>query len=509
MEYKSLKTSVFSLDTAFCESAEQAIDVDFTLPEYYPDVSKILKCRAVSRVVSKGISGSNVLIEGCVTVTVIYCGSDNCISSYEYQYPFSKNFDTGIDTDGCILKAKSKCEYINCRAVTSRKIDVHGAAGIYVTLSRRNITEVISDIDNSDVELLRGNVPATMPIGCNDKYLSIEEEIELGGGQPDIQCLIRYDADAYVTDNKILAGKAVVKGDMGVKILYSSENGAVHTVRCTLPFSQMLEMDGITDQCTCESKVYVACLEIKPRISASGESRSFLLNAKLLITSDCCCNNDIDVILDAYSRKYETNVSKNDICFSKIHENIHENFNCKKNFDFTGNSINAISDIWCDVKIENVVFNSDEMRITGAVTASVIAADGDNNPCFYEKIVDFDYTHPINTQNGTFKCTPEITVAGISYTITGTSNVELRIELNISAAIYECCTVPLITDMVLNNDTVKKPESSAMILYFADGGENVWDIAHKYFASVEEIRKINQIDENILKNDKMLLIPNN
>ena len=85
MEQKNLKTSVFSLDTVFCESAEQPIDIDFTLPDYYVDISKILKCRAISRISSKSINGSSAAIEGCVTVTVIYCGNDNCISSYEYQ----------------------------------------------------------------------------------------------------------------------------------------------------------------------------------------------------------------------------------------------------------------------------------------------------------------------------------------------------------------------------------------------------------------------------------------
>ena len=78
MEHKNLKTNVFSLETVFNDSAELPLDVDFTLPDYYQDVSKILKCRAVPRIASKSISGSNVSVEGTVTVTVIYCSEDNC-----------------------------------------------------------------------------------------------------------------------------------------------------------------------------------------------------------------------------------------------------------------------------------------------------------------------------------------------------------------------------------------------------------------------------------------------
>ena len=48
MEEKIIKTNVLVNDVLFNETAEQPIDVDFSLPDFCPDISKILKCRAVS-----------------------------------------------------------------------------------------------------------------------------------------------------------------------------------------------------------------------------------------------------------------------------------------------------------------------------------------------------------------------------------------------------------------------------------------------------------------------------
>lgn len=509
MEQKNLKTSVFSLDTVFCESAEQPIDIDFTLPDYYVDISKILKCRAISRISSKSINGSSAAIEGCVTVTVIYCGNDNCISSYEYQYPFSKSFDTSINTEGCIISAKTKCEYINCRAVTGRKIDVHGAVGIYVTIKKRKLTDVISDCDDCNIELLRDSVPATVPMGCAEKYLLIEEEIELGTSQPDIRCVIRYDAEAVITDSKILAGKSVVKGDLKLKLLYApEENTAPQTIRYQIPFSQLIEIDGISDECDCESKVSIAHLEVKPRVSASGECRQLMLTAKLLITSECCCNNDVPVIVDAYSKKYEADICKNEICFDKIIENINQSFNCKKNIEFSEGSLQEVSDMWCEVKTESVKFGDNAMCVRGVVTAYIIACDSKQIPVFYEKTIDFEYTHPMNI-SGEFKCSPEITVTSANYTLTGECNMELRIELNICASIYKCSNLPLITDIKINDGKPIFKNNSAMTVYFASAGEKVWDIARRYFADVEELKQINEIADDILASDKMILIPSN
>ena len=93
MEEKILKTSVYVNDIVFNETAEQPVDVDFSLPDYCPDISKIFKCRAVSRISSKSMNGKNITVDGYVCITVLYCDASEKLCSYEYQYPFSKNIE--------------------------------------------------------------------------------------------------------------------------------------------------------------------------------------------------------------------------------------------------------------------------------------------------------------------------------------------------------------------------------------------------------------------------------
>ncbi|MBQ8266920.1 MAG: LysM peptidoglycan-binding domain-containing protein, partial [Clostridia bacterium] len=140
--------------------------------------------------------------------------------------------------------------------------------------------------------------------------------------------------------------------------------------------------------------------------------------------------------------------------------------------------------------------------------AYIIAEDSDNIPTFYEKAIDFEYTHPMDTL-GEFKCSPEITVTGANYTLTGECNMELRIDLNICASVYKCSNVPLITEIKVNDKPVQKTNSGAMTVYFASTGERIWDIARRYFADVEELKQINEISDDILTSDKMILVPTN
>lgn len=510
MEEKKIKTPVFAMDTVFSDSAEVPIDVDFTLPDYCPDITKILKCRAVSRISSKGINGRSITLEGNVVITVIY--SDDCcrLSSYEYQYPFSKTFETAVEPDGCSICCNTKCEYINCRAVTSRKIDIHGAAGIWVSLCRKKCTEVISDFDDANIELRRGIAPATSPIGMAEKQLLLEEEIEIGQGQPSIRSLIRYDTATTVKECKLLNGKVMIKGELIIRMLYCPEKGDPQTVRAVIPFSQLLEIEGITEECECDASIQVSYLEIKPRINASGESRSFTLNAKLYICCNGYCSNDLDIVLDAYSRKYEANITKNEISFSKISNNICENFSCKKNVEFPENSIASVVDLWCDIKTDAVKTTGGHLAVNGNVITSIIAINGDGEPVFFERSIPFEYRRPICCECDNVRCDPQIEVSSINYTLTSSGNMELRAELTINAAVYECNAMPLITDVAIDDKhKIAKKDRGAMTIYFASSGELVWDIARHYCASVQEIKEINDITCDKIETNRMILVPIN
>ena len=114
MEQKVLKTQVFTNDIIFNESAELPVDVDFMLPDYCPDIVKILKCRAQPMLVSKNVNGGAVGLDGTVAITLLYSDADNKICSYEHQFPFSKTFETGCDCNGANLSCKMKGGYPRC-----------------------------------------------------------------------------------------------------------------------------------------------------------------------------------------------------------------------------------------------------------------------------------------------------------------------------------------------------------------------------------------------------------
>ena len=347
-------------------------------------------------------------------------------------------------------------------------------------------------------------------MGYAEKYLLIEEDIRLGSSQPQIQSILKVNSAVCVKETKVINDKAVVKGEMTVCVLYCPENGNTpQAVKTVLPYSQIVDVEGISDTCECECKAEIAFLDIKPKATSNGEIKCFGLNAKILLTCEAYCGNEIPIICDAFSRKYEADIKKQTVSFEKITQNIKENYNCKKSIELDFN-INSVVDLWCVLQNNHTKFEGGNMVIAGTLVAGMIVCDENNIPLYIEKPIDFEYKHPFEEKIGIPHCNPELEVLSCGFTITSSTNIELRVEIGVNASIYEKKDLSLISDMEVDETRcIKRKTDSAMIIYFVSDNDTVWDIAHKYGASVNEIMNINNIENQSLETGKMLLVPIN
>lgn len=505
MERNILKSNVYTNEIAYCETLEQNVDIDYSLPDYCPDILRILKCKAVPRISLKNISGKTITLDGTVSITVYYSDEDGKVNSFCQSYPFEKIKETEIELDDTVIDVGSKCEYINCRAITSRKIDIHGACGINICVKRKKECEIVSDVEDETVEVLKGSAPATSPTGYAEKYVIIEEETEISGDSK-AERIFGYDADASIKETKIINGNVLVKGDMNVKIKYCLDD-KIKCFTTELPFSQVLEVETLGDTCKSTANVFVSFIEITPKTDSSGYFNSCFINAKLLVCAETYCENDIAVVFDAYSRKKNTEVSKDTICFNKLYKNLNEIFNCKKEINIESDGITGVLDNWCDIKINENGFFDNSLFVNGTVTACFIIENSEGLASYFEKPIDFSYKCPVDESIENLKCNPKILVSSCSYTITSVDSIEVRVELNVIAPIYKCMNIPVVLDIKQSDENSNKKQDFAMIVYFASKDEKLWDIAKKYSASSKEIKSINDIKNDIFESDTTILIP--
>ena len=146
-------------------------------------------------------------------------------------------------------------------------------------------------------------------------------------------------------------GKVMVKGTVKIYVLYQTSEGTrPQSFAEDFPFSQMVDVDGINDNCKCDSEVKVVFCELTPRPSADEEIRSFSVALKLAVSVKAYCDEEIPAVIDAYSTGGGCSFVKDKFTFKKIRESFSENFVAKKNLEFTDGAIGSVIDMWCEIK---------------------------------------------------------------------------------------------------------------------------------------------------------------
>lgn len=509
MNLRVLKQEMSVNNEFFNQSAEHSVELDLAVPEYYPEIQKVLKCRATPRVASSSINGQILSVEGNVNILLMYVTPKNELCSYEYILPFSHNFEFDGETIGCVPVCTVREEYINCRPTDVRNVELHGAIGINVKIIKKQSSEIVADIDGGNVVMNKGMAPATTPIGMTEKCMLIEEELELGNGQPSIRNILRYDAVVTNSECKIISNKVVCKGELKVFVLYCGEQtSSPQTFRTVIPYSQIIEIDGINDECECDVTSEVAQLEIKSRTSITGEARTFSLCGKLRFRATACCNNDLPVVYDAFSTKYETEIASKEIMIEKIFKTVNYSFVCKRNVEITSGTVGTVIDLWADTQIISSRIDNEELCVTGNMGIYILAYDSDGNPIYIERSVDFDCKTAAVGAKPQMRSNSSVKVKNIGYTIIDNCNIEISAELQLNSCIYNISKINVVNDITVSENCIKKSNSnSAMVIYFADAGERIWDIARKFNSSPDEISEINSVETPEIKCSKALLIP--
>ncbi len=507
MELKTVRQPLAVNETVYSGNGEIPVDEDFVLPDYYAEINKLLKCKVEGRVTSKSINTQSVTVDGHLCINILYCDKNGQLHSFEHITPISRSFDTSVEITGATVEAALKTEYANCRVVTERKVSVHGALSLSVKAVQQKKYDVVADITDNDIQIDRKEFPALNSIGNAEKNMLIEEELMLSPGQPPVEGVLRYCASPTVTEVKAVRNKAAVKGNLAVTVLYrSGKQCAVY--KCSVPFSQLLDIGGMNEDCICTAKAQLCYLEIAPA-KGDGEIRKMTLNAKLALCAQSYCDDKIPVIIDAYSTDYELSMKKTDMSIEKVLGHISDTYMFKNTLEFGDCDISNIIDSWTEIDIIGCTYKDGEITVNAGVNICILAANSDERVGFYEKKVDMVYKkHTDFDCSGRIKCDTHFEPVSVSFTLLSDSSVEYRIEYRVNLSLREENCLAMLTEINCDSKAPKvKRQDCSLIIYYAQSGERVWDIAKTYNSDVMQMREINSLTEDFIENNKRILIP--
>lgn len=490
-----------------CNTVEQPIDCDMTLPDYLKDIQKILKCVAVPGVASVSASGNRITAEGSVTVRIIYLDESNNISTYEQGIPFAKHVEvselSGVVYTDCI----SKTGYMNCRAVNQRRIDIHGAVSLSFTTRKRQEVSVVTDNLSTEIEKRSELLKIANPVADVGRYFAISE-VETLKERPPVSAIVKSSAYALVNEVKVIKDKALIKGDLLVSVSYTTPtSSALEFYDTKMPITQIVDAPGLDENEIIDTFLRVTQVNIIPKADGTGEYKLLDISVKILAEMHAYKECEFSAVTDAYSTERELALEMCKIPTLKFAEKVSESVVVTEELGFADADAQGILDMWCSDLCTNYTFKDGNLEIYGSAVLGFLAGSVGDNCSFCEKTIDFSYTRPYS-EAPDLTLTPYVMLTGYNTFRNPEGGIDVKLEFSVSANIFIKEYISLVTDITESEGKESKGDSgAALIIYFALSGESVWDIARQYNTTVNAIMSENEISEEVLEYDTMLLIP--
>ena len=510
MDYMLDREAMAVGEVIFDGCQEQPVDLNISLPDYCPDIQRILKCQIYPRIVSRSISGDRLMLEGSYVVKVFYLDpAGTRLRFCDSSDTFSAEIALKQEADNAQVDAFSRVEYINCRATSPRRLDVHGAFSVCAKVVAQGKSEFVSNIEGDDVEQLKDTISVNNLVAASQQQFTVDEILELGGGKPPADSIMRSDAFAVLQDFKITSGKLMIKGEVCVKFLYSAadETNAPDVTEYTIPFSQMLDCDNVTEDCLCDVKLGVTGVEAQIKNDYSGDKTFFDTQVRLTVNAHAYRGAEVTVVRDAYSRSYDLKIESKQRTIENLSELVGDTLVHQSTLNVEDNAVTKVIDIWNEMSSASAEVRDGNIVFSGKYSLCVLALDGDEKPFYFERLLDFEHTHACESGGGDLKCDAQVGVGGISFRIVG-GGIETKTELRLTAEIHSRYAVQSIAAVTADEEKpVVRDNRAALCIYYADAGENLWNIAREYRTSMDTIKRENGIEGTVMENRGMLLIP--
>ena len=514
MELKITRETMPAAVSVFDGIQEQSVEMDYVLPDYYPDIFRLVRCEVTPVVTEWSVSGNKLSYGLRCSIRILYCGeNDSIIRCIEQTKSFQKTVELDRTCDSPEVKLSPKTDHINFRAVNKRRLDIRGAVSVKISVSCESPQEVISDVSGMNVQLRRTPVRAAVSRLSADKQLRISEETELTAAQPPVISVINCRCSLSDCEKKLISGKLLAKGDVSIDLLYSCEkdgSGALEPMSFSLPYSQIIDIDGIDDTYDCTVTPEIITCEVTPSAGKDGENRVLRCELELRLLCRCAKAETIMAGTDAYSTVYPCETVMSEIGAEQLPAVYNESFRHSAKLA-EGDDVPAnVYSVWVTPKNINTRIGEDgrSVVISGMLTYSMAVRDRSGMIAIPDIDETFEETISVGDDIANSTVYAEISPKEVSYNISSENVLTAKSDISAKISVMGSEKLSAVTEITVDSSVKKERDGDyAIKLYFGVPDEDVWSIAKRYSTSVSAIMEENELDGDKLRSGGMLLIP--
>lgn len=514
-----MENSLPVYEKVMTEKAEKNVSVEAVLPEYLPNMARIVRVSVLPTLRETTVSENDVCVEGRVVFGVVYvCERGEKLKCAVFTGDFSQTFpcrsiaetlgeDGFVDCTLCASEEKAVL-YSPRKAGLSCKLFID----LEATALRQN--EVLSAKETEDVKKLTRDVPALCVRRLEKTQILLSEEIRLENGMSDAREVVFADGALCTENAYVRDGRCFYEGSVLVSCLYLSDaEGDAEYVSFSkkLPFTAQTAADGVPDDAFLLPCAALTSLSVEVLQDSYGENRVLSVSLDGTIRGKACFSVPATVCEDAFCLRHgsacevrETPVDLLAAHFSetaRVTETVRAPIGDMTDVVASSASGSLSS---CEVADGRLVLHG-----RANVTLCGMTASGTLDSCSFSFpfAYSFPQTLPDAGDDGQLRFDACLSVCSCRCAI---ENGEVRCDLEIAAtaAVFAREKIPAVTALDVDEASESTRDKSEYILYYPEPEESLWSICKHFLVSPDDLCAANGLESaDAPRKKRALVIP--
>lgn len=500
------------------DSMQTVVENDIIVPDIKPDIARVLLLDGDVYVNSAEAVQDKILVNGTIHYNILYVSDEpeQPIKSINASAGFSCGLDVPNSRAGMKCKVKCDTEHVEYEILNGRKVNIKAI----IKLSGKVINELeqgfVYDLSGANnIQTLKKHFKVNNYLGRGENDAKISEVMEIPASKPAIREILRNDAKISGKDYKITDNKVIVKGELNISTLYigDDETGSIQFMEHEIPFAQSIDLPGITEDAGCELDYRIKDSLFEAEEDSDGELRALKAEVALYISADGFEKRDIEVIEDTYSpgdrielEKEQLNVeeyiteSKSQIVIKEIIA-----------MDEYSPEIAEVYNVLCKPALSQYKIENDRVLVEGVISNKVLyLANNSDQPVFcHEQEIPMNQAIDIKGIKPDMGCDVDLDIEHCNYSMISVKEVEIRLVIGVTAKVVKQVPIPLIKKVnEIPLDMAVLASQPSLTIYFVQPGDTLWSIAKRYYTTIDDITRINGLDDaDTINPGQQIIIP--
>lgn len=496
-------------------TTQVTLDDDIILNDTKPDIDRIINERGTVLIDEVRPNKGKVLISGNLTFDILYFNDENrSIHNMTGSIPFKEfiNMDNIEELDD--IRLQWEIDDLAIRIVNSRKISIRAIINFILKTALCSELDVITDVtSNNNIYTSKEDISFINLLINKKDSMRIKEEIALEKNKPDIMEILWKNVNIRNTEVRPTSDVLKIKGEMEVFILYKGESDELVTEwqESVIPYSAEVEIAGIDENVIPIINLKSISNIVDARPDQNGEIRLVQIDYLAELEIKIYNEEQTRIVNDIYSTstniipKYE----------NAEYEELLVNNSVRSKFDGVvkhNNSEFGILQFICakgEPKIDDIISEDGMLRIEGAIISQImyITKDDLHPACTIKAEIPFVINVEAEGEQKDMIIDASATVDQIYATVIDEEHIGIRGNINANIFIRKRKSVNMITGVTQEDYNIEElSKISGITGYVVQKDDTLWDIAKKYHSSVDNIKRINNIQGDSIKSGDRIII---